>query len=348
MSDGAPELSPADARDRWLSKRSVSLAEHTLTDYHYRLKVFTDWCESKGIDSMQELTPWLVDEFDAKRKGDDLAPVTLQNHQQTVQLFLEWAESVGIAVDGVADAIEIPDVDRSEHVSDTRLEPEAARQLLEHFRNGPARASKQHVVFEILWVVGCRMGGLRGLDLRDVDRSANVLEFRHRPERDTPLKNGQQGERDVGVTDETMAVVGEWIDQHRPTVRDEYGREPLLPTAHGRAAETTLQNWCYHATAPCRYQECPHGNIQPTCEHWEITSATGCPSTRSPHQIRSGSITWQRNRGMGVEVVSRRVNASVEVINKHYDLPTKREAFEQRERGELQKLELDQEDTNDA
>jgi len=51
MSDKSPpELSPSEAAQRWLDKRSVALAEQTLTDYGYRLKQFTDWCESKGID----------------------------------------------------------------------------------------------------------------------------------------------------------------------------------------------------------------------------------------------------------------------------------------------------------
>ncbi len=342
MSDtDAPDLSPSEAAQRWLDKRSVSLAEQTLRDYHYRLKQFTDWAESKEFDSMQELTPWLIDEFDAKRKGDDVRPITLRNHQQTVKDWLEWASEVGIAPEGVAAPIEIPDVDRSQHVSDVKLEQEYGLQLLKAFRNGRYRATEHHVTFEILWIVGCRMGGARALDLSDVDREANVLEFRHRPETDTPLKKAEQGERDVGVPPETMAVIGEWIDNRRPTVRDDYGRQPLLATKNGRAALSTIRDWSYFATVPCRFQDCPHAKEQASCDWFTSTKATNCPSSRAPHQVRSGSITWQRNQGMDAEVVSRRVNASVRVINKHYDLPTKREEFEQREAEHIDKLSVD-------
>ncbi|PSQ06106.1 integrase [Halobacteriales archaeon QS_6_71_20] len=340
----APHLSPSDAAERWLNKRSVSLSDQTLRGYGYRLKVFTDWAEAQGIDSMQDLTPWLVDEFDAKRKGDDLAPISLRNHQQTVRDWLEWASDVGIAPDGVAAAIEVPDVDRSDHVSDVTLDQDAAKALIGQFRDGSDRASKHHVTLELLWFIGCRMGGLRALDLGDVDRDAGVFEFRHRPETGTPLKKAEQGERDVGVTEGTMAIVGEWIDHHRPDVRDDHGRSPLLVTPFGRVVTSTLRDWCYFATVPCRHQSCPHGEECPSCEWYASTGARECPSSRSPHQVRSGSITWQRNRGMDAEVVGRRVNASVRVINQHYDLPTKREEFEQRGRPHVSKLSFDTED----
>jgi len=137
MSDKSPpELSPSEAAQRWLDKRSVALAEQTLTDYGYRLKQFTDWCESKGIESMQDLTPWLVDEFDAKRKGDEMAPISLANHQKTVKSWLEWASEVGIAPEGVAAPIEVPDVERSQHVSNIKLDQETGLALLKEFRTG--------------------------------------------------------------------------------------------------------------------------------------------------------------------------------------------------------------------
>jgi len=340
----APSLSPSDAAQRWLNKRSVSLADQTLRDYGYRLKVFTDWAESQGVDSMRELTPWLVDEFDAKRKADDLAPITLRNHQQTVRDWLEWASDVGIAPEGVTAAIEVPDVDRGDHVSQILLEPEAGETLIDTFRGGPLHAEKHHVMFEVLWTVGCRMGGLRALDIGDVDPDANVLEFRHRPQAGTPLKNGPDGERDVGVPPATMNVITEWIHLNRPKVRDDHGRRPLLPTTRGRASSSSIRGWCYFATVPCRYQTCPHGKEPAACDWFKSRGASQCPSSRSPHQVRSGSITWQLHRGMDIDVVARRVNASVSVIKQHYDLPTKREEFEHREKEHIDKLSLDSAD----
>lgn len=140
-----------------------------------------------------------------------------------------------------------------------------------------------------------------------------------------------------------MAVIGEWTDYNRPTVRDDHGRQRLLATTNGRAAPSTVQDWSYFATIPYRFEECPYGKDRQTCDWYASTKASKCPSSRSPHQVRSGSITWQRTRGMDPEDVSRRVNASVRVINEHYDLPTKREEFEQRGAEHVDKLNLDDE-----
>lgn len=336
-------MSPSDAAERWLSKRSTELRDQTLRDYGYRIERFVEFCDGEEIDSMRGLTPWLVDQFDAERRGD-LAPITVRNHNKTIKDWLEWCETVGVCSDGVSDALEVPDVARSDHVSDVRLEPDDARRLLETWRSGPNSGTKHHVTLELLWHVGCRMGGLRAVDLSDVDRDAGVLELRHRPELGTPLKRGEQGERDVGLREPVADVLEKWIDAYRPTARDDHGREPLLATRQGRVATSTLRDWSYYATAPCRYESCPHDREQSTCDWFQTTSATECPSTRSPHQIRSGAITWMRHQGFGVERVARRVNSSVRMIKKHYDLASEREEFENREAEQLEKLTFEDND----
>jgi hypothetical protein len=57
--------------------------------------------------------------------------------------------------------------------------------------------------------------------------------------------------------------------------------------------------------------------------------------SRSPHQVRIGSITWQLNRGIPREVVVERVKTSVQILKRHYDQPTKREELEERRRHHL-------------
>lgn len=276
-----------------------------------------------------------------RSQGADLASISIRNHQQTVKDFLDWAQGVGLASESVAAAIEIPDIDREEHVSQTKLEPRAGVQLLTEYREGPDRATKVHVTMELLWTVGCRMGGLRALDLRDIDVESGILEFHHRPNTGTPLKKGTKGQRAVGVNDETANVLAEYIDDHRVNTRDKDGPEPVLTTHHCRVALSSLREWCYFATVPCRYQSCPNGKQQPSCDWFKTTGARECPSSRSPHQVRSGSITWQLNQGFPAEKVARRVNASVRVIDEHYDLPGMREEQEQREAEYLDKLSLD-------
>jgi len=122
---------------------------------------------------------------------------------------------------------------------------------------------------------------------------------------------------------------------------DETGARLLITSQSGRASESAIQTWMYQATYPCLHTEYPHGNDPETCEFLEYTKASQCPSSRSPHQVRTGAITWMLNRGVPIEVVSDRVNTSVRVLKKHYDQPTRREELEERRREYLDQLSFD-------
>ncbi|MDB9264438.1 hypothetical protein PN424_17595, partial [Halorubrum ezzemoulense] len=39
------------------------------------------------------------------------------------------------------------------------------------------------------------------------------------------------------------------------------------------------------------------------CEYTEFKHASKCPSSRSPHRIRTGAVTWMLNAGIPPEVV---------------------------------------------
>lgn len=65
-------------------------------------------------------------------------------------------------------------------------------------------------------------------------------------------------------------------------------------------------------------------------------------SSRSPHHIRTGSITWHRDRGVPKEVTAERANASEGIVDVFYDKASKRERMDFRRRPHLDKLEIDQ------
>lgn len=333
------ELSPREAAERWLDKRRPELREQTLSSLWYRLKLFVEWCERNDIERISEVTAWQIDEYEIKRRSE-AKPLTLNKELGTLKQWLEYCSRIGLVEESVPATVTPPDVNADQKSDDTMLNPEAGEELLRYYRNSDERASRAHAIFEILWTVGCRAGAIVALDVRDFDAEEKVLEFHHRPETETALKNGRDGERFVGLLDETNAVLREWLSQ-RPDLEDEYGRLPLFPSREGRPIPGTIQSWMYLATTPCRHSPCPHGKSPKTCEYLSYTKASGCPSSRSPHQIRTGSITWQRSKGLSPEVVSSRVNASVEVIEQYYDKEDPRRELEQRRRLELGNLELD-------
>lgn len=75
--------------------------------------------------------------------------------------------------------------------------------------------------------------------VEDYLRNRGQIKVRHRPETDTPLKNGIEAERIVNLDDRIMDVLDDYIQVRRHDVTDEFSREPLFTTRHGRLTGTT-------------------------------------------------------------------------------------------------------------
>lgn len=331
-------LSPEDAVERFLSMREVDATERTLRSYESRLRRFIEWADANDIERMDQLDSFLVDEYRAHIQGGDRNAVSAKGILATFRVFVAYCEDIGIVEPNLHAAVQVPTLDPHEETSESRLEAADAVAMLRYFRNAPAHYGiDQHAYLEVAWHVGARVGGLRALDLGDYDPDARELDFRHRPSTDTPLKNKRDGERIVGLSSPVADVLDAYIVRERHDTRDDHGREPLFATRQGRAAIGTLRGYSYLATEPCYHMACPHGKRRATCVWTQRNHASKCPSSRSPHEVRSGSIVWQLNEGIPIEVVAERVNSTPGVIRRYYDHAGKRERYEQRRKA----IELD-------
>jgi len=313
------ELSPRDAWQRYVDRRRPESTEHSARSYYYSLKLFAEWCEDNQIESVSDFTGWTFESYETKRSGDDLAPITLRREMQTLKQFVEYLERIEAVEQGLSEKVHVPNVDPEDESSDTKLPSDQATALLQHYRQTEP-ASRRHAVLEVLWHVGCRLGALRGLDVRDYYPEEQYLEFHHRPETDTPLKNKMDGARPVALPDPVVETLDRYLDSSNYWEKyDDHGRQPLFPSRQGRPGHNTVRTICYEATLPCNYTECPHDRDPESCEWTKRNQSSKCPSSRSPHQIRTGSITWQLDSGIPPEVVSARANVGVQTLRKHYD-----------------------------
>ncbi|WP_225334928.1 tyrosine-type recombinase/integrase [Halomicrobium urmianum] len=340
----APDLSPREARDRYLDHRKVEAADASVKSWKYRLKHFVEWAEEQQIESMGDLTGWYLDEYETFRRGHDVSPSTLNGEMQTLKNWLEYLARIDVVPESLPEKVHVPSIPDGEESNDEMLDPEDARVLLQTLRSDPDHyGTVKHALLELLWFTGARIGAIRGLDLRDYHSDERFVVFHHRPESDTPLKNDSNGERAVGLPEVVCEVLDYYIKHHREGSHDDAGRKPLFTTTQGRASENTLRVWTYLATQPCLHSPCPHGKERETCEHLHIHEASKCPSSLSPHRVRTGSITWQRDCNLPAEIVSERVNATLEVIESYYDQATERERLEKRRRPYIDYLDLDPE-----
>ncbi|TYT62415.1 tyrosine-type recombinase/integrase [Natrialba swarupiae] len=325
-------IRPEEAVDLYLRERSTDVSQNTLDAHYYRLVHFLRWCEEEErIDNLNDLTGRKLHQFRLWRRDDgDLNNVSLRTQLQTLRVFLKFLERIDAVEPGLHDKLLIPNLSEGEDQRERLLETEDARDMLARLRRFEY-ASLKHVLLELMWHTGLRMGSLHSLDVEDYYPDKEALEVRHRPEDGTNLKNRKKGERFVALSPQVCEVVEDWIEHSRPDVTDEYGREPLLATSNGRLAKSSMRGITYRSTRPCEWGECPIGRDPSECEPASKgVVASKCPSAVSPHDVRRGAITHMLREEVPVDVVSDRVNASRDILDKHYNEMTEEEKMEQR------------------
>lgn len=334
--DDLEPLGPAEAVNLYLDHREPELSEKSIENQRYRLNAFIEFCQEHGIENLNALTGRDLHRYRVwRRNGEgnnygEISKVTLRSNLATLRVFLEFAAGIDAVESGMRERVLLPEVEAEEAAKDVKLGEERAERILDHV-NRFHYASRDHVILAILWHTGIRLGSLRAFDVDDFDPKSPCLELRHRPETETPLKNGKGAERTIAVGEHYAEVIADYIDHHRDDVSDEYGREPLITSARGRLTETPIRRTVYEWTRPCMVGECPHDKDPETCPYMnDRDRMSECPSGRSPHGIRRGSITKHLRDGTPEEIVSDRMNVSGDVLDQHYDKRTEREKMELR------------------
>ena len=342
MSQSKRDLSPREARRRFLKRREQTQSSATVRSYGNRLNDFILWAENQGIESMGELTGWEIDDYQMYRESQDIAPATVKGTMVAVRQLLLYCARVEVVDEDLPEKVDIPTLSKAQASSSDRLETKEAKALLNFYRDSKAYfGTAWHAFLEVAWHTGARLGGIRSLDLRDFNAADQTLEFRHQPSSGTPLKNMEEGERIVGVGPSVVEALEMYITRERSDKRDEYGREPLFSCSQGRPSKSTVRAWSYQGTQPCLYRACPHSAERHTCKFTERTHASKCPSSRSPHMIRTGSISWQLDRGVPIDLVAERVNAAPDTIRRYYDKSTELEKFRERRQNITTQLDID-------
>lgn len=344
VGDGVAELrstDPVNVVNYFLQTNRSRWAAATFQDVSYDLTRFMEYCEYAGIDDLRTISTRDIEGFKAWRKRDGhISLTTLHGQLANIRVFLRFCERVEIVDSGLADSIDLPELDRSDSVSYVRISEDAAENILE-YHDKFEYASRKHAEFALMWSILSRLGGVRSLDLsnyKEDEDGSRYVEFVHSPDQDTPLKNGESevegegGEREVNLPEWVADILDDYIEENRTEHEDEYGRRPLFTTGDGRISRSTLRRDMYRITQPCKYgKSCPNDVDPDDCSAAQQNQyLSRCPFSRSPHPIRRGGIIHQIKEGVTKSTICERADVSRKVLNKHYDLRTKEEARRQR------------------
>jgi site-specific recombinase XerD len=320
------EIPIGDAIEDFLEERKSEVSASSHRNYKYPLDAFSEFCNDRGIETTADLNGYELKKFKLRRRDAGIKEVTLKNNLSVIRVFLRWCAEAELVQRGLADLVQIPDLETSEKTSGEIIPLDQIEEMLDYLYKYEY-ATRTHAAFQLMWHTCMRMGSLESIDLKDWHPDRNQIELHHRPDSDTPLKNGEDGERIINVSDTVTELLEDYIEGHRKAVTDDYGREPMFTTRYGRLTHNTLRKNIYGITRPCYVgMGCPHDKDPSECEAANYKKkASKCPSSMSPHPVRRSAITYHLNQEWPKEKLSERANVSVSVLDEHYDGRTKQE-----------------------
>lgn len=163
MSQELEPISPAEAKEMYRGERKGEVSERTLQAHHYRLKHFIRWCvDIEGIENLNKLSGRDLKRFKTWRRDvGDLNKDSVHTQLGTLRVFIRWCGSINAVDPNLHEKFEalMPTLDKTDEQKESILNTNEARNLLEYQRRFEY-ASRSHVILEILWHTGIRLGAL--------------------------------------------------------------------------------------------------------------------------------------------------------------------------------------------
>lgn len=326
-------IHPEEALELYLEDKARECRTSTVNSHRSRLGFFLDWCADRDLDNLNEVTARDLHEYRVWRR-EDLTVTSEKTQMDTLRVFLEWCETIDAVQPGLFKKVKSPVIPDGGNVDDTVIHTDEANEILDYLERYEY-ATVEHVVWLILVETGLRLGAAHGLDVGDYRPEADHphLVVRHRPETDTPIKNGPKGERPISIGPKVCTILDDYLEHRRSDVTDEHGRKPLLASSHGRLSKSSIRTYVYKWSRPCAVGQCCPDDREPDeCDAaTDLDLASKCPASVTPHPIRRGYITKLLGAGVPIEVVSERCNVSPAVIEEHYDVRSAGEKMRQRQ-----------------
>lgn len=308
--------------ERYLDRRR-NRSPATIAQYKRTIPRFLTFVDHNNATHPDELTPDILDQWVDELLDTYDADATAYTYTKNVRAWLKWIHRRDYCEESIYRILDKKELGLTPAARDEAIPQTEANVLLEKLRT-QRFGTAMHALLELTWNTGMRIGEIHSLDLIDFKPSEPEPEItvRHRPDEGTRIKNGRErddapgdGERNVIIHPDVVAALSEYIQFERIEISDEFERNPLFTTQHGRTACSTLRRWIYRATS-CRWAD---ASDEITCDGQCHPDSNVCPYSYCPHAIRRGAIVSYLSNGLRPDRASGRFDVSPDVIEAHYD-----------------------------
>jgi|APHM01.1.fsa_nt_gi Site-specific recombinase XerD len=112
-------ISPSDGIDRFLDWKKEETSPQTITEYRRKLEHFSDFCQRRDIDNLNELDGRLLQDYRRYRRVETapqsapLSPKTMRDDMYLFRDFVDYLEGIDGVSAGLSETIRIPDLDKT-------------------------------------------------------------------------------------------------------------------------------------------------------------------------------------------------------------------------------------------
>lgn len=348
--DQLRRASPSDLWEAYVGRKGEKRRQETMRLNRSSWDTFTEWFQESDSTHLRDLGPYFAADFQEwLRANTGKNDLSIYYELTRVRTIIEFGKGKGFVDGQVPLKWDRPEVSRVDRQRDDPLRPERGWEIGEWVRE-TAPYTKEEVIWTLAFEYGLRKSAIRALDLEQVvfDPDGDTpphLKLRDRPDlgddgdKGLPLKNtvDELSSRLVPLYPDTVELLRGYIGRERaePGKTDEYGLNGLITTNRSaRISESGIYRTISKLTAPATYEgECECD----TCREFRETEGRPLPAqdrykcqrSRSPHQVRHGSITMMINEGVDFETISHVVGTRPSTLRDVYDRRTEEERMNQ-------------------
>ncbi|WP_207217130.1 site-specific integrase [Natrinema altunense] len=155
-----------------------------MKSYRYRIEPFLEFCD-ENVTTLNQLTSRKIKEFEAEWRASGLQKQTINNQFGTLKQFLNHSHDIDAVSEDIVAALA-----KEDRVNTEKLVAERAQTIIEQMERFQS-ASREHVLFLLLWRTTVRIGTIYTLDLEDVYLNDEDRD-RLRPPRERLLGGGRR------------------------------------------------------------------------------------------------------------------------------------------------------------
>ncbi len=199
----------------------AGLSENTVLAYGRDLKSFLEYCQSKRIDGLQEISPTIIRSYMRTLTQDQKSEGSLKRALVAIRMFLRFAKLMDLIEDDFTGVLESPKLWQ-------RLPVVCSRKQVMDLLNAPAPAEpfylRDKAMLELLYATGIRAGELANLKISDLNVDIGYLRC---------IGKGNK-ERVIPVGKIAIAAIIEYLTQLRPRLAKAFSSNFLLLSRTGR------------------------------------------------------------------------------------------------------------------